>query len=68
MSKLTRAGVTADSRRRWDTDDRFVGVSDASGFAESIEDLAELARRLGRVAVVPDTIRLRWPGAEGDQG
>jgi hypothetical protein len=46
--------MTADSRRRWDTDDRFVGVADASGFAQGIDDLAELARRPGWVAEEPE--------------
>src|SRR6516225_7506115 len=31
---------TADSRRRWDTDDRFVGVADASSFAGAVVELA----------------------------
>jgi hypothetical protein len=46
--------MTADSRRRWDTDDRLVGVADASGFAQGIEELAELARRPGWVAEEPE--------------
>jgi hypothetical protein len=46
--------MTADSRRRWDTDDRLVGVADASSFAQSIEELAELARRPGWVAEEPE--------------
>lgn len=41
---------TADSRKRWDTDDRFTGVADASDFAPAIADLAALARRPGWVA------------------
>jgi hypothetical protein len=43
----------ADSRKRWDTDDRFTGVADASTFAEAIEELAALARRPGWVAEEP---------------
>jgi hypothetical protein len=46
--------MNADSRRRWDTDDRFVGVADASGFARGIEELAVLARRPGWVAEEPE--------------
>jgi hypothetical protein len=45
---------TADSRRRWDTDDRFVGVADASSFATAVEELAALARRPGWVAEEPE--------------
>jgi hypothetical protein len=44
----------ADSRKRWDTDDRFVGVADASGFARAVEELAELARRPGWVTEEPE--------------
>src|SRR6266566_4473303 len=44
----------ADSRRRWDTDDRFTGVADASAFADAIEELAALARRPGWVAEEPE--------------
>jgi hypothetical protein len=33
----------ADSRKRWDTDDRFTGVADASAFAPAVEELAALA-------------------------
>lgn len=47
------ADVT-DSRRRWDTDDRFTGVADASAFADAIEELAALARRPGWVAEEPE--------------
>src|SRR5690349_2170130 len=36
---------TAARRRRWDTDDRFTGVADASGFAAAVDELAALARR-----------------------
>jgi hypothetical protein len=42
------------SRNRWDTDDRFVGVADASAFAAAIEELAALAHRPGWVAEDPD--------------
>lgn len=45
---------TADSRKRWDTDDRLTGVADASSFAPAIEDLAALARRPGWVAEDPE--------------
>src|SRR6266513_449369 len=44
----------ADSRQRWDTDDRFTGVADASAFAAAIDELAALARRPGWVAEEPD--------------
>jgi hypothetical protein len=30
---------TADSRKRWDTDDRLTGVADAGGFAPAIDEL-----------------------------
>ena len=43
-----------DSRKRWDTDDRFVGVADAGVFAASVEELAALARRPGWVAEEPE--------------
>ena len=43
-----------DPRRRWDTDDRFVGVADAGIFAGSVEELAALARRPGWVAEEPE--------------
>jgi hypothetical protein len=46
--------MTGDSRRRWDTDERLEGVADASSFAQSIEELAELARRPGWVAEEPE--------------
>jgi hypothetical protein len=46
--------MSAKDERRWDTDDRFVGVADASGFARGIEQLAELARRPGWVAEEPE--------------
>jgi hypothetical protein len=46
---------TADSGKRWDTDDRFTGVADASSFAPAIEDLAALARRPGWVAEDPES-------------
>ncbi len=45
---------TVDSRKRWDTDDRFTGVSDASAFAADVEELAGLARRPGWVAEEPE--------------
>jgi hypothetical protein len=41
-------------RKRWDTDDRFAGVADASAFAAAVEELAALARRPGWVAEEPD--------------
>ena len=44
----------ADSRKRWDTDDRFVGVADASAFAPAVEELAALARRPDWVAEDPE--------------
>lgn len=44
----------ADSRKRWDTDERFVGVADASGFAAGVEELAELTRRPGWVTEEPE--------------
>jgi hypothetical protein len=43
-----------DSRKRWDTDDRFIGVADASAFASAMEELAALARRPGWVAEDPE--------------
>jgi hypothetical protein len=45
---------TADSRKRWDTDDRFAGVADASAFAAPVEQLAELSRRPGWVTEEPE--------------
>jgi hypothetical protein len=42
-----------DARKRWDTDDRFTGVADASVFAPALEELAALARRPGWVAEDP---------------
>ncbi len=45
---------TAGSRKRWDTDERFVGVADASVFAASVEELAALARRSGWVTEEPE--------------
>jgi hypothetical protein len=47
------ADATA-ARRRWDTDDRFSGVADASGFAAAVDELAALARRPGWVAEEPE--------------
>jgi hypothetical protein len=44
----------ADAQKRWDTDDRFTGVADASAFAPAIEELAALARRPAWVAEDPD--------------
>lgn len=44
----------ADLRKRWDTDDRFSGVADASAFAPAVEELAALARRPGWVAEDPE--------------
>lgn len=46
--------MTADSRRRWDDDDRLEGVADARAFAQGIEELAELAHRPGWVAEEPE--------------
>ena len=43
-----------DSRKRWDTDERFAGVADASAFAAGVEDLAQLARRPGWVTEEPE--------------
>jgi hypothetical protein len=43
-----------DPRKRWDTDERFTGVADASLFAASLEKLAALARRPGWVAEEPE--------------
>jgi hypothetical protein len=45
---------TVDSPKRWDTDDRFTGVADASAFAAAVEELAGLARRPGWVAEEPE--------------
>jgi hypothetical protein len=44
----------ADARKRWDTDDRFTGVADASAFAPAVEELAALARRPDWVAEDPE--------------
>jgi len=44
---------TAGPRKRWDTDDRFTGVADATPFAPAIDELASLARRTGWVAEEP---------------
>ena len=44
----------ADSRQRWDTDERFTGVADASAFAPAVEELATLARRPDWVAEDPE--------------
>jgi hypothetical protein len=43
-----------DPRKRWDTDERFTGVADASLFAAGLEKLAALARRPGWVAEEPE--------------
>lgn len=43
----------ADVQKRWDTDERFTGVADASAFARAIEELAALARRPRWVAEDP---------------
>jgi hypothetical protein len=45
---------TADSRKRWDTDDRFTGEADATSFAPAIDELAALARRPGWVTEDPE--------------
>ena len=45
---------TVDDRRRWDTDDRFMGVADAIAFAPGVDELAALARRPGWVAEEPE--------------
>jgi len=44
----------ADERKRWDTDDRFTGVADASAFAGGVDELAALARRPGWVTEDPE--------------
>jgi len=44
----------ADPRRRWDGDDRFIGVAEASAFAPAIEEMTVLARRPGWVAEEPE--------------
>jgi hypothetical protein len=46
--------MTSEARRRWDTDERLVGVADASGLAPGVEELAKLARRPGWVAEEPE--------------
>src|SRR5262245_64456156 len=51
---IWRTAHMADSRKRWDTDDRFTGVADASAFAPAVEELAALARRQGWVAEDPE--------------
>jgi hypothetical protein len=45
---------TEEPRRRWDTDERFVGVADATAFAAAVDELAALARRPGWVAEEPE--------------
>jgi hypothetical protein len=47
-------GTVTDARKRWDTDDQFTGVADASQFAPAVEELAELARRPRWVAEDPE--------------
>lgn len=44
----------ADARQRWDTDERFTGVADASALAPGVDELAALTRRPGWVAEDPD--------------
>jgi len=44
----------ADSRQRWDTDDRFTGVADASAFAPAVEELS------AQVAVALSGSALAW--------
>ena len=44
----------SEDRRRWDTDERFTGVGDASEFASAADDLSALARRPGWVAEEPE--------------
>src|SRR5215471_2525342 len=59
---------TADPLKRWDTDDRFTGVADATAFAPAIEELASLARRTGWVAEEPQAHlvpRLRGAHVDG---
>jgi hypothetical protein len=59
---------TPDPRRRWDTDDRFTGVAEASAFAPAIEELAVLARHPGWVAEEPEAHlvpHLRGAGVPG---
>jgi hypothetical protein len=59
---------TADPRQRWDTDERFTGVADASAFAAAVDELAALARRPGWVAEEPEVHlvpHLRRAGAGG---
>jgi hypothetical protein len=41
------------SHRRWEDDDRYVGVADASLFGPAVDELAELAHRPGWVAEEP---------------
>jgi len=53
---------TVDSRKRWDTDDRFTGVADASAFAAAVEELAGLARRPGWIAEPAASVRERTDG------
>jgi hypothetical protein len=46
--------TVTDARKRWDTDDQFTGVADASQFAPALEALAALARRPRWVAEDPE--------------
>lgn len=41
-------------RQRWDTDDRYRGIADATAFAAPIDELAALARRPDWVAEEPE--------------
>jgi len=45
---------TEDQRMRWETDDRFTGVADASDFAAAADELVTLTRLPGWVAEDPD--------------
>jgi hypothetical protein len=46
--------ATDESRQRWDTDDRFIGVADAGVFADAVHELVQLSRRPGWVAEEPE--------------
>jgi hypothetical protein len=59
---------TEGQRMRWDTDDRFTGVADASDFAAAADELVTLTRLPGWVAEDPDlhmAPHLRDGGAAG---
>lgn len=59
---------TDDSRRRWDTDERYAGIADAAVFAAAVDELAALARRPGWVAEEPEihlAPHLRGAGVNG---